>query len=114
MKQAMKPGAVALHQVDLKSHGLHQRNPLDFLEWSPIVWSMMYSHKGSPNRWRVDRYRDIVADLGVCNVKFEPTMRADDNDVSAVRPRLAHPFRDLDVEDLRWLGMWLRFEKRAE
>jgi len=38
MVSAMKPGALAIHQVDLSSHRLHKRNPLDFLEWSPALW----------------------------------------------------------------------------
>jgi SAM-dependent methyltransferase len=107
MAAALKPGGRAVHQVDLKSHGLHRRNPLDFLSWPPALWALMYSHKGVPNRWRVDRYREA---LGACGLKIErlsPTTRAALADIEQVRPHLAAPFRGLCDEDLAWLGFWL-------
>ncbi len=33
MFDVLKPGGRAIHKVDLTSHGLHRRNPLDFLIW---------------------------------------------------------------------------------
>lgn len=111
MLKAMRPGAWAWHQVDLKSHGLHRENALDFLEWSPALWSAMYSQKGVPNRWRVDRYRAILARLPVTDLHFEPTRLADPADVAAVRDRVSAPFRGISAEDLSWLGFWVRFRK---
>src|SRR4029077_4841255 len=64
MASALRPGGIAVHQVDLKSHGLHQRNPLDFLSWPPALWRLMYSHKGVPNRWRVTHYRELLRKTG--------------------------------------------------
>jgi hypothetical protein len=113
MARAMKPGALAAHQVDLKSHGLHRDNPLDFLTVSPALWALMYSHKGVPNRWRVDRYREILRELPVDVVKLEPTSLASPTDVDAVRGELAPPFRAATEDDLAWLGFWLVFRKRA-
>ncbi|OYU00132.1 MAG: methyltransferase type 12 [Burkholderiales bacterium PBB1] len=113
MRAALKPGGVAIHLVDLKSHGLHQENPLDFLAWPNWLWSLMYSHKGVPNRWRLDRYREIVDALGVESVRLEPTQCASASDVLAVRPLLSPPFRDLDDEDLACLGLWIGFRKPA-
>lgn len=111
MRRAMRPGAIALHLVDLRSHGLHRRNPLDFLEWPVWAWSLMFSNKGVPNRWRIDRYRDIVSRLEVSDVALDVTRRADAADVSAIRQRLARQFRDIDDADLGVLGFWLRFRK---
>jgi len=111
MQATMKPGAQAVHQVDLKSHGLHRSNPLDFLEWSATTWSLMFSHKGVPNRWRIDRYRRIVAALGVEDVHFEVINRASAADVAAVQPKLAPIFRDVSADDLACLGFWLQFTK---
>ncbi len=107
MHAAMKHDAIAIHQVDLKSHGLHQVNPLDFLTWPDYLWRLMYSHKGVPNRLRVDSYRAILAQMGFNVVLIEPTLLAEAADVRAVRPALAAPFRQLADEDLRWLGFWL-------
>lgn len=113
MLRALKPGGQAWHQVDLKSHGLHRRNPLDFLAWPAWLWAAMYSHKGVPNRWRVDRYREIVGRLPVEAVRIEPTQRASAADVAAVRPQLAAEFRRLSDEDLACLGLWVGFRKPA-
>lgn len=104
---ALKPGGTAIHLVDLKSHGLHRSNPLDFLDWPCWLWSLMYSEKGVPNRLRANAYRDAVRASGLELVSMEPTLRASPADVEAVRPHLARPFRELSDEDLSWLGFWL-------
>ncbi|MCZ8111326.1 MAG: methyltransferase domain-containing protein [Betaproteobacteria bacterium] len=111
MRRALRPGGRALHLVDLKSHGLHRRNPLDFLETSPWLWTLMFSHKGVPNRWRADRYRAIVGRLEVEQVLIEPTLKATADAVSDVRHRLAAPFRHLSDDDLACLGLWVGFRK---
>lgn len=113
MVRAMRPGAHAIHLVDLRSHGLHERNPLDFLCPAPWMWDLMFSAKGVPNRWRIDRYRAALARLPVDVIALEPTYRARPEDIAAVRPRLAAPFRGLPDEDLAWLGFWLVFRKRG-
>lgn len=112
MTAAMRPGALAIHLVDLRSHGLHKSNPLDFLAWSPALWDLMYSAKGVPNRWRVDRYRAALAALPLDQLALEPTKLATAEQVAAVRPLLAKPFREVSDEDLLWLGFWLTFHKR--
>jgi hypothetical protein len=113
MVTAMRPGALAIHLVDLRSHGLHRSNPLDFLEWPPALWDLMYSAKGVPNRWRVDKYRAIVERLPVDLLALEATRLASPEDVAAMRPRLAWPFRQVSDADLQWLGFWLVFRKRG-
>lgn len=107
MYAALKPGGIAIHQVDLKSHGLHRENPLDFLCWPTWLWSLMYSEKGVPNRLRVNAYRDVVAQSGLELLTLKPTLLASPDDVRAVRAELATPFKDLSEEDLSWLGFWL-------
>jgi hypothetical protein len=111
MVAAMRDGALAAHLVDLRSHGLHRRNPLVFLTPPSRLWKRLYSHKGVPNRWRVDTYRSILATLPVSLVKLETTMRAEPRDVIDVRPGLAKEFRDLSDDDLSCLGFWLVFRK---
>jgi SAM-dependent methyltransferase len=111
MAQALRTGGIVIHQVDLKSHGLHRRNPLDFLTWSPLLWSWMHSHKGVPNRWRVNRYRDTMQRSGFEITLIRPTALVDKNVVDEVRPQLARPFRLLSDADLSWLGFWLTGRK---
>lgn len=111
MRAALKPGCPALHLVDLRSHGLHRRNPLDFLEWPSWLWAAMFSNKGVPNRWRLDRYRDIVDRLSVEGITIDVTRSASAADVADVRPGLAAQFRDVSDADLAALGFWLSFRK---
>lgn len=111
MVAAMKPGALAAHLVDLRSHGLHRDNPLDFLQWPAPLWQLMYSQKGVPNRWRVDKYRDVLGKLPVEVSVLEATRLATAAQVAAVRPGLARPFAPVSDEDLRWLGFWVVFRR---
>lgn len=113
MTAALKPGATGIHLVDLRSHGLHKANPLDFLAWSTALWDLMYSEKGVPNRWRIDRYRAVLGALPVELQALEATKLATSEQVAEVRPTLAEPFRAVSDEDLRWLGFWLVFRKRG-
>lgn len=109
MKQALKQGALAVHQVDLRSHGLHVSNPLDFLLPPPWLWQLMHSHKGVPNRWRADRYERIVEQLGVERMVFKPTIQFSAGQVKAIRPQLSLDFRQVSDEQLSWQGFWLAF-----
>lgn len=111
MHNALHDSGMAIHQVDLKSHGLHRNNPLDFLTWPSRVWSLMYGHKGVPNRWRVDKYRQVIAEQGFHVMTLSPTVLAEKTDMAAVRPYLATSFRTISDEDLSWLGFWLVINK---
>ncbi|MDD5330412.1 MAG: hypothetical protein PHX38_10430 [Sulfuricella sp.] len=107
MRLAMRPGAVAVHQVDLGSYGLHRRNPLDFLTWPAHLWSRMYRHRGMPNRWRIDRYRRHAEENELKTLLLRPTGLAGPHHVEEVRSHLAAEFQSISDEDLSWLGFWL-------
>jgi SAM-dependent methyltransferase len=107
MRRALAPDGVALHLVDLKSHGLHRRNPLDFLTWPDVLWTLMYSCKGVPNRLRPGDYRAAAQAAGLEIASMVATGRARREDVTEVRPHLAAPFRGLSDDELAWLGFWM-------
>ena len=109
--RSLKPGGVSVHLVDLKSHGLHDREPLDFLTWPDWLWNIMYSNKGVPNRLRADRYRAAIELTGLVVRSMTPTTRAERSEVESIRPRLARAFRAVSDEDLAWLGFWVVLEK---
>lgn len=111
MHRALRAGGVAIHQVDLKSHGLHRRNSLDFLTWPTYLWNLMYSQKGVPNRWRVDRYRRWIKECEFDLVQLEPTALASFAEIAEVRPHLAAEFRAVSDEDLAWVGFWMVVKK---
>lgn len=107
MRRALAPDGVGLHLVDLKSHGLHRRNPLDFLTWPDWLWTMMYSCKGVPNRLRPGAYRHAARAAGLEITSMTPTGRARAEDIAEVRPHLAAPFRGVPDDELGWSGFWL-------
>jgi hypothetical protein len=106
MYSALNVGGLAIHEVDLESHGLHVGNPLDFLTWPPLLWSLMYSNKGAPNRWRVDGHRQAIRASGLRTLSLQPTVLADPREMQQVRPHLPGPFKAISDEDLSWLGFW--------
>ena len=107
MRHALRPNGIAIHKVDLRSHGLHQTNPLDFLTWPTILWKIMYQNKGFINRWRIDRYREILRETPLVVISLTPTTIAAAKDVADVRPYLAAPFDKLSDDDLACLGFWV-------
>lgn len=113
MLTAMRPGAQAVHQVDLRSHGLHTNNPLDFLSVPTWLWHAMHSNKGVPNRWRVDRYQAIMKNLAIEATTLRATSLYSPEDVSTVRRSLAAPFSLISDDLLAWQGFWLVFSNKA-
>ena len=107
MEAALIPGGISMHEVDLKSHGLHRDTPLDFLCWPQWTWSVMHSNKGVPNRSRIDSYRALVDGSGMETLVIDPVEKATITQVQAVRACLATPFRELSDEDLAWLSFWM-------
>lgn len=107
MAAVLVPDGVAIHKVDLKSHGLHRGNRLDFLTWPEPLWKLMYSHKGAPNRIRVDRYVEQAKRVGWVLDLLQPCEVASTTEIDEVRPHLAEPFRGLTDEDLAWLSFWM-------
>lgn len=107
MRRALRPGGVAIHLVDLRSHGLHRSHPLDFLCWPSWLWSLMYAYKGVPNRWRLPHH--LVAARSAALQVDTPvfTTQLDAASVQAVRPCLDRPFRGLSDDDLAVQGFWL-------
>lgn len=113
MSRAMRPGALAVHQVDLKSHNLHRSNPLDFLEYPPWLWNLMYSHKGVPNRWRSNYYQQLISKHPFEQITFKPTALFDEKVVAVVERFLHKRFQGITAEELAWQGFWLVIRKRC-
>lgn len=107
---ALKKGGSSIHQVDLRSHNLDRYKEFDFLTVSPLVYRLMFSHKGYPNRWRTDQYRELANRFGLKFVKFEPSGKLDPEKVKIIHPKLAKPFRRLDQDEISWLGFWMIME----
>jgi SAM-dependent methyltransferase len=113
VKRGMKPGGVSIHQVDLKSHGLDRYTAFDFLTWPEIAYRLMYSHKGFPNRWRVDKYKELAASSHLRVRHLSPTGLLDREKIEIVHPKLAKSLRHVTPEDLAWTGFWMVLEHPA-
>jgi SAM-dependent methyltransferase len=111
IRSALKPGGVSVHKVDLGSHGMDRHTELDFLSWPSWLYDLMYSHKGYPNRWRVDKYREAIHKAGLRCTKLEPTKLIDLKSIERIRPHLAGPFKSISDSDLGWLGFWMSIER---
>lgn len=109
---ALKPGGVSVHKVDLSSHGLDRDRPFDFLTWPDPLYQLMYSRKGRPNRWRVDRYQSLAKSAGLNIRKLTPTGKLSDAEVEFIRPRVDPAFREVPPELISWTGFWMIADRR--
>lgn len=114
MQAALTDNGRAVHLVDLRSHGLHRGNDLDFLSWPVPLWSLMFSAKGAPNRWRIDRYRAAARNAGLRVMSLQVIERASPETVREARAHLARPFRTLSDDDLSCLQFWLLCGKSGD
>jgi SAM-dependent methyltransferase len=112
MRRALRPAGLAIHQVDLKSHGLDRTIPFDFLAWPGWLYALMYSHKGFPNRWRVGRYRAWAEAAGLRLCALEPTGLLGAEELARVRPRIRPELcTGTTDEELAWLGFWMELAR---
>lgn len=107
IKQNLKPSGLSIHQVDLKSHGLDRYTDFDFLTWPSSLYRLMYSHKGFPNRWRIDKYRQLAARSGLKMTKLKATDCLDDEKITAIQAKVAKEFLGISRHDLSWMGFWM-------
>lgn len=110
MAAALRKGGIAIHKVDLKSHQLDRYQPFDFLTWPEPVYRLMHSHKGRPNRWRVNKYREVADRVGLRFRMLADTGRLEPARISRIRPKLASHLRDVPDDELTWLGFWMVLE----
>jgi SAM-dependent methyltransferase len=113
MARALRPGGLAIHQVDLRGYGMQREHPLDFLVPSPVLWHLMFSNKCVPNRVRAGEYRRLARENGLTEYLYEPGLELPPAEVEAVRSRLWKGFRELPTADLACLTFWLCLRKEA-
>jgi hypothetical protein len=112
MSQNLNNGGLMAHKADLTSHGTHLNEPLDFLCYSGIVWTMMTNQKGFPNRWRKNTYKELLAHHSF-KINYEELLNEySSSEVSKISPSLARCFRDLSDEDLMCSDYFFVAQKR--
>lgn len=99
--------AILIHKVDLRSHGMHLDNELDFLLFPESVYGRMADHLDLPNRVRASAYLALGRGDGLRVVHASATHRTSLDTVRALRPHLPPAFAELPEGELRVLGLWL-------
>jgi len=132
MANALAPGGVLVHRIDLRDHGMFAgRHPLTFLTIPDRVYRAMTRGAGRPNRVLLPAWRDWLVRSGLrgslritrlagVEGEIEP---ADWNDIDAkmretalgtvraIRPKLCRNLAPLDDRDLAVSGCVLVAEK---
>lgn len=111
MANALRTDGIAIHKVDLKSHGMDRYQSFDFLTWPESMYRLMNSHKGNPNRWRVDKYKELVGRHGLRFKALEHTGQLAPEKIDRIRPKLATSFRGIPTDELTWMGFWMVLER---
>jgi len=114
IKRSMKNSGISLHQVDLKSHGLDRYIDFDFLTWPKFIYNLMYCHKGFPNRWRVNKYKELAESSKLNIKKLIHTGQLDPKSLNIVSRNISNEFKDISPQDLSWLGFWLHLEQPSQ
>jgi len=99
--------AVLVHKVDLRSHGMHRDNDLDFLLFPEGIYGAMRRHLDLPNRVRASTFLTLGAIHGLRVVHASVSHRVPLTTVRALRPHLPETFASLPEEELRVHGLWL-------
>lgn len=99
--------ATLIHKIDLRSHGMHLDNELDFLLFPESVYRRMASHLDLPNRVRASAFLTLGARDGLRVVHASASHRTPLETVRALRAHLPPRFASLPEEELRVLGLWL-------
>jgi SAM-dependent methyltransferase len=107
---SLAPGGVSVHEVDLRSHGLDRYRVYDFLTWPDALYRVMYGRKGFPNRWRVDKYRELFARSGLAVRALRPTGTLTQEEIAPIARKLPARLRGISPQELAWLGFWAVLE----
>jgi SAM-dependent methyltransferase len=112
IKRSMKNNGISIHVVDLRSLGLDRHTDLDFLTWPRFFYQLMYSHKGFPNRWRLNKYKQLSKESNLKIKKFTPLGEFDKKRIEIIHEKLSPELTPLTIEDLCWKGFWVHLEHK--
>jgi len=129
MADALKPGGMLVHRIDLRDHGMFENmHPLTFLTIPEQIYRRMVRNSGRPNRVLLSAYRDwlkrsgLDGDVRITRLAgireqlpptpwdgISPELRQDALEkVEAIRPSIAKSLQSNSDEDLCVSGIVLR------
>ena len=108
LSQIVRPGAILIAEVDLKTHTrwIRDADPLNIYRYSDWLYRLA-RFTGIPNRLRPLEYERILEKNGWCNIKVVPRTIADPEYVADVRRALNRRFRDAATSQIHILSMLL-------
>jgi SAM-dependent methyltransferase len=94
LDSVVKPGAILIAEVDLRTHSrwIRDKDELNIYRYSDRVYKLLRC-SGSPNRIRPYQYREAFERCGWTNVRTKPLTVLNRERFSAVRHSLAKQFR---------------------
>ena len=105
LARVTRPGGLGFHQIDFRDHRNFQR-PLEYLtgaeEDSEQALKRLASRFG--NGVRSAEFEQMFKESGFHISQFEPNLFADEQYLSALRPRLRAKYKSMPIEALRILG----------
>ena len=114
MHRNLRPNGLMTHKVDLTSHGMHLKTPLDFLFYPKFIWSMMTCYKGYPNRWRRNTYRELLQQFNFEELHDESLYEYTAEELNTTRNTFSRNFRNLPDEELLCSDFFFVAKKEGE
>ena len=94
LSKIVKPGAILISQIDLKTHTkwIRDVDPLNIYRYSDFIYNL-FSFRGFPNRIRPFQYEEILYRYSWSNIKIFPLTVLDDEYLTKVQKSLNKKFR---------------------
>ena len=99
-KRVLKPTGKMSHFIDMSDHFAHLDSSItiyNFLQFKPSTWRLIDNDIQPQNRWRINHYRSLYAELGI-NILKEENRPGRVEEVKSLK--IAPPFNQLSAEDL--------------
>lgn len=99
-KRVLKPTGKMSHFIDMSDHFAHLDSSItiyNFLQFKPSTWRLIDNDIQPQNRWRINHYRSLYAELGI-NILKEENRPGRVEEVKSLT--IAPPFNQLSAEDL--------------
>jgi len=70
----------------------------------------MYAHKGFPNRWRLNKYKQLAQESNFQIKKLTSLGEFDKNKIEIIHKKLSRELTPISIEELCWKGFWMHLE----
>ena len=95
------------HNVDLRVHGpIKKTSPLAHLQYADWEWKLLTARKMSYiNRLRRSEFKNLLNKTNFELLHMKVSIKASDEYVDEIRSQFISKFREMDVKDIKTLGI---------